>query len=180
MAQEKVFPSAGHHDNDPGAVANGFIEMKEVDRIRNKVIDDLKSKNHSFETDKNHETNSRYQSRIKPIKGDVLLDIHLDAGSPTATGVGVFVHNNASELTLKAANELVTNLSKATGLKNRGVKFEKDTARGKIGILSKAGITVLVELAFITNIEDMRKLHDNEGCVVQVISEWLIKYDFNK
>lgn len=180
MAQEKVFPSAGHHNSDPGAMANGFIEMKEVDRIRTKVIDYLKSKNHSYETDENHETNSQYQNRIKPIKGDVLLDIHLDAGVPTANGVGVFVHNNASELTLKAANELVTNLSNSMGLKNRGVKFEKDTARGKIGILSKSGITVLVELAFITNIEDMRKLHENEDCAVQVIGEWLIKYDYNK
>ena len=174
------YPSAGHHDRDPGAVANGFTEMKEMDRFRNKLIKRLEQKGHKYITDQNHETNSQYQSRIKPVKGDVLLDMHLDAAGPNATGCGVFVHNNASAETLIAAQELVDNCSKAMGIPNRGVRKESQTARGKIGILAKGGITVLIEFCFITNLGDMKAFHDNEDCLVEIVLEWLIKWDKNK
>lgn len=180
MANEMSYPSAGHHDKDPGAVANGFVEMKEMDRFRNKLIKRLEILGHKYITDQNHETNTQYQSRIRPVKGDVLLDMHLDAGGPTATGCGVFVHKNASKETLEAAQELVDNCSKSMGIKNRGVKTEEQTARGKIGILSKGGITVLIEFAFITNIGDMKAFHENEDCLVEIVVNWLIKWDKNQ
>jgi N-acetylmuramoyl-L-alanine amidase len=180
MANEMSFPSAGHHNSDPGAVANGFTEMKEMDRFRNKLIKRLELRGHKYITDENWENNSQYQSRIKPVKGDVLLDMHLDAGGPTATGCGVFIHNNASLETKQAAQELVDSCSQAMGIKNRGVKTESQTARGKIGILSKGGITVLIEFCFITNIVDMKAFHDNEDCLVEIVENWLIKWDKNK
>lgn len=180
MGQERSYPSAGHHIKDPGAMANGFVEMHEMDRFRNKLILRAKQEGLNYTTDENWETNTQYQSRIKPVKGDVLLDMHLDAAGPTASGCGVFVHDNASAQTLIAAQELVDNCSKAMGIPNRGVRRESQTARGKIGILSKGGITVLIEFGFITNLRDMKAFHDNEDCLVEIVLEWLIKWDKNK
>lgn len=180
MAINMSFPSAGHHNADSGAVANGFTEFKEMDRFRTKLTAYLDSKNHKYMTDRNEENNSQYQSRIKPVKGDILLDMHLDSASPTATGCGVFVHRNASEGTKAKAKELVDLCSQAMGIANRGVKDETQTNRGKIGILAKGGYTILIEFCFISNINDMKAFHENEDCLVQIVGDWLIRHDENQ
>ncbi|MDM1378827.1 N-acetylmuramoyl-L-alanine amidase [Myroides marinus] len=180
MSVEKVFPSAGHHDKDPGAVANGYVEMKEMDRFRNLLIEYLMFKGHRYITDENWETNTQYQSRIKPMRGDVVLDMHLNAAGPSATGVEVFVSNNASDKSKAFAKELVDGCAEIMGIANRGVKTEAQSARGRLGILNKPGIAALVEFCFITNVNDMKAFHDNEMKQVQLVGDLLIKYDENK
>lgn len=177
--EEKVFPSAGHHDKDPGAVANGMTEMKEMDRFRNHLIEYLIFKGHRYITDMNHETNTQYQSRIKPVKGDIVLDMHLNAAGPSATGVEVFVSNNAGAKSKAFAKELVDGCADIMGIANRGVKTEAQSARGKLGILNKLGIAALVEFCFITNVNDIAAFHKNEMRLVQLVGDLLIKYDEN-
>ena len=180
MATVMSFPSAGHHTKDPGAIANGFNEFQEMDRFRNKLASFLKSKGHRYITDNNSETNTQYQGRIKPINGDVVLDLHLNAAGPTATGCEVFVSNNASAKSKAFAQEIVDNCSKAMGIVNRGVKTESQSARKTIGILNKKGTAALIEFCFITNKMDMKAFHDNEDCLVEIVGNLIIKYDENK
>ncbi|MDR2223820.1 MAG: N-acetylmuramoyl-L-alanine amidase [Flavobacteriaceae bacterium] len=177
--EEKVFPSGGHHDNDPGAVANGFVEMKEMDRFRNRLVEYLMYRGRRYVTDENWETNTQYQSRIKPVKGDVVLDMHLNAAGASATGVEVFVSNNASAKSKAFAKELVDGCANIMGIANRGVKTESQSARGRLGILNKPGIAALIEFCFITNVSDMKAFHDNEMKLVQFVGDLLIKYDEN-
>lgn len=179
MAQDKVFPSAGHHDRDPGAVANGFTEMKEMDTFRNLLIEFLMYRGHRFITDENWENNTQYQSRIKPIKGDVVLDMHLNAAGATATGCEVFVSNNAGDKSKAFAKELVDGCACIMGITNRGVKTESQSARGKLGILNKPGTAALIEFCFITNLNDMNAFHSKQMQLVQFVGELLIKYDQN-
>ncbi|MCP1996662.1 N-acetylmuramoyl-L-alanine amidase [Flavobacterium sp. HSC-61S13] len=180
MAQEMSFPSAGHHLSDPGAVANGYTEFDIMNRFRNKLILYLSKKGHKYITDENSETNTQYQSRIKPIKGDVIIDMHLNAGGPTATGCEVFISNTAGMESKTLAKELVDQLSKSMGITNRGVKTESQSARGKIGVLNKAGTAVLIEFCFITNMTDLKAFFSNEDCLVEIVGNLLIKYDKNK
>lgn len=178
MAQLVTYPSAGHHDKDPGAVANGYREADVTKMIRNLMIEEFNKRNHKIITDRDWETNTQYQRRIKPGDGSVIMDLHLDAAAPTVSGVGVFVHNNASKYSIALAEEICENLSRIMGIPNRGVKRERDTARKKIGILNlKAGISVLVELCFITNINDLNALLDNKEEVAKVLVDLAIKYD---
>ncbi|MDM1502268.1 N-acetylmuramoyl-L-alanine amidase [Myroides marinus] len=179
MAQDKVFPSAGHHDRDPGAIANGFTEMKEMDIFRNLLIEYLMYKGHRYTTDLNHETNTQYQSRIKPVKGDVILDMHLNAASPTATGCEVFISDNAGTKSKAFSKELVDGCSSIMGITNRGVKTESQSARKRLGILNKPGTAALIEFCFITNLKDMEAFHSNQMRLVQFIGDTLIKYDEN-
>lgn len=177
MALDKVFPSAGHHDNDPGAVANDFIEFLEMNRFRDKLCDYLNSKNQEFTTDYNYETNSEYQNRIKPTKSDLILDMHLDAAGPTATGCGTFISNNAGQKSKDFAKRLVDGCSEIMGIANRGVRPESMTNRKRIGILNKKGSAALIEFCFITNINDMRAFHSNEDELVKFVGDLLIEFD---
>ena len=64
------------------------------------------------------------------------------------------------------------------GIANRGVKTEKQTARKGIGILNlKAGISVLVEVCFMSNPNDLRAYLKNKEAVACALVDLAIKYD---
>ena len=86
----KQFISAGHHDNDPGAVANGYQENELTKDLRNRILKYGNSK--EIIVDRDSETNREYQNRIKPGAGSVVLDIHFDAGPEKVSGVTAFVN----------------------------------------------------------------------------------------
>ena len=179
MSQEKVFPIAGHHLEDPGAVYNGRKESEEMMCFRDLVLKSMIKKGHTdFEADKDSETNTVFQSRIKPNRTDVIIDNHANASSnPKATGVEVFVSNNAGANSKAMAKELVDGLAKIYGITNRGIKNESQTARGKIGILNKPGVAVLIEHFFISNPSDLKAFDDNKVMAVEFVAEIAIKYD---
>ncbi len=172
-----VFPSAGHHNADPGAVHNGKKEAEFNIEFRDLVS--LYLGKHKHIMDKDDETNRQHQSRIKPGLGSVLIDFHLNASTnPKATGCEMFVANNASTNSKSMANELAIGCSKILGIPNRGVKTESQSKRGKIGILNLgAGIAVLAELGFISNPKDMESLERNKKLLAEFVAEVLIKYD---
>lgn len=174
---EVIFPSAGHHDKDPGAVYNGVKEADKTKEFRNLLSKHLGAHRHIM--DKDSETNSQYQKRIKPGSGSVVLDIHFNASTDTsATGTEMIVANNASKLSIAMAQDLAEGTACILGVKNRGVKTESETARGKIGILNLgAGIAVLAELCFISNKEDMSKYESCKEELAKFFAQVLIKYD---
>lgn len=172
-----VFPSAGHHNNDPGAVYNGIKEADKTKELRNLISKYLGSHKHIMDND--WETNSQYQNRIKPASGSVIFDIHFNASTNSiASGTEMIISNSASENSKKMAAELASGTSLILGIPNRGVKTEKQTARGKIGILNlPAGISVLAEVCFLSNLSDMAKYDTNKDRLACFYAETLIKYD---
>lgn len=174
-----IFPSAGHHDKDPGAVYNGIKEADKTKEFRNLVSKYLELRNHPHIMDKDSETNGQYQNRIKPGSGSVLLDIHFNASSNVnATGTEMIVANNASKESIAMATELVEGTAKILGIANRGVKTEAQTARGKIGISNLgSGIAVLAELCFLSNFSDMQKYELYKYALACFYADTLIKYD---
>ncbi|WP_430611478.1 N-acetylmuramoyl-L-alanine amidase [Flavobacterium sp. JP2137] len=180
MAQEMSFPSAGHHEKDPGAIGSGSTEFINMNLLRNKMTEILKTRGQKFETDLNHETNSIYQGRIKPVKGDVIMDLHQDAGPESATGITIIVSDKAGPDSLSMAKETLDGLVRITGLKSRGVIKASMTPRKTIGILNKAGTAILVELGFITNKNDMTVFYDKIDEIACFLCDMLYKYDKNK
>lgn len=179
MARLVVYPSAGHHDKDPGAVANGWKEADLTKELRNLMIAEFNLRNHKIIVDQDWETNSQYQKRIKPGSGSVIMDLHFNASSnDKSTGVEVIVNNNASKHSVDLATEICERLSNIMKIPNRGVKTEKQTARGRIGILNlKAGISVLVEVCFMNNPNDLRAYLNNKEAVACALVDLAIKYD---
>lgn len=172
-----VFPSAGHHNNDPGAVYNGIKEADKTKELRNLVSKYLGAHKHIMDYD--YETNRQHQSRIKPGSGSVLADHHFDASTnTTVSGVGVFVANNANANSLAMGKEVVEGLSKIMGIPNRGVKTEAQSGRGRLGILHLgAGIAILVEVCFISNPCDMAKYEANKEKVAKFLADTYKKWD---
>ncbi|RMZ58951.1 N-acetylmuramoyl-L-alanine amidase [Chryseobacterium nematophagum] len=175
-----IFISAGHHKNDPGAVANGYIERDLTKEARNIIVQNLDLKN--VIQDKDFETNSQYQRRIKPGSGSIVFDIHFNSGSPTATGTECYVNQkdflNKNSLSYKMADEICKLTSKILGIRNRGVKSDNQSQHSRIGILNLgSGISVLWEICFISSVLDMEKYIQKKKEVLREISNVLEKYD---
>ena len=157
-----TFISAGHNPQgikvDPGACAHGLKEADLAVEFRNLVVSELKKRKVKVITDRDDERLGDYLKRIQTGSGSVVLEFHFDAAaSDKATGTTSLVGDDADRLDKAFAKELVEATSSILGIKNRGVLFEKDSHRGRLGLMREQGIVALLELCFITNIEDLVK-----------------------
>lgn len=176
----KVFPSAGHNNAEPGAVALGYKEADLTKEARNLIAKNSKAED--LIMDKDWETNSQYQKRIKPGDGSVVFDIHFNAGSPTATGTECYINKkdfaNKNSLSYKMASEVCELASSILGIKNRGVRSENDSQHSRLGILNLgAGVSVLWEICFITSVLDMQNYLSKKEFLHKGIAAILKKYD---
>jgi N-acetylmuramoyl-L-alanine amidase len=180
-----IYLSAGHHLGDSGAVSNSYKESQLCIELRDLVKIELDKAGYAYISDKDYETLSAYLNRIQPGSGSVLCEIHFNAaGSASATGVEVIYPekeyhktNHHSEST-QLAKELSKEIAEALKLANRGAKKESQTARKSLAVLkSKAGISVLPEICFISNPGDMEAYQRNKGKVAKIIASYLIHYE---
>ena len=177
-----IFLSAGHNPNgikpDPGAVANGFHEAVLAAEFRDLVGEYLKARGVKFITDKDDEKLAEYLKRIQTGTGSVVLEYHFDAAaSESATGTTALIEAEADRLDKAFAKELVDSTAKCYGIKNRGVKSESDSHRGRLGLMREEGIIALVELGFITNMNDLRAHQFYKHSLAKLHAEIAIRYD---
>lgn len=174
-----IFLSAGHHNNDSGAVANGYKENKLTIEFRDLVLHELQTKFPSYKviTDKDEETLSQYLNRIKTGSGSVVLEIHFDAFNGKAKGATALIQDAHDKYDKMMGQELVNATANILGTANRGVKTESQSARGKLGLTRKEGTTVLMELEFIDNENAMNGYHEGKHRLAQEYARILTKYD---
>jgi len=181
------FVSAGHCNVQgpnyaPGAVGvNGRKEADETVKMRNAVVGRLKGMGYTdIIQDADGETLAQYLFRIKTSTGSMVCEFHFNAGPPGATGVEVIVEEDADKMDISCAKEIADMISKATGLKKRGkdgVISEKDSHRGRLGLMREEGIVVLVELAFISNADDMARYDKNFETIAHGMAQIIAQYD---
>lgn len=177
-----IFAAAGHNTNgikpDPGAIGNGYFEANLTVEFRNLVADCLSARGVKFITDQDDERLGEYLKRIQTGSGSVVVEYHFDAAaSPLATGTTSLIGNDADRLDKAFALELVNSTSKCLGIKNRGVKTEAESHRGSLGLMRESGIVALVELAFISNISDLKAYNDNKLQLAKIHAEILERYE---
>lgn len=182
MSLQVTFPLAGHHNKDSGAVYNGRFENKETIRLRNTINETLAKVGIKYISDNDNQTLSEVIRTIKPGNASVLYESHLNASvNATATGTECVVSEEsfvAKDLSYRMATEICEVTSKLLGIRNRGVISEKQSARGRLGILhTKAGISVLHEWCFISNPLDMKALDENYKKACEAVALILKKYD---
>lgn len=176
MKNEKIYLFAGHSNNDTGAMANGYKEADLTKELRNIVVNELKKRNYlNFETDNDQDNLSTVLKKINPTPKDIVLDIHFNSASPTATGTEVLISNHAGDTSKKFAKALVEGSSSILGLINRGVKTESQSPRKRLAVLNKNGAAALIEVCFITNTNDMSKYQANKTKLAIFIAELLVK-----
>ena len=155
-----VFASAGHNTLgvkvDPGAVANGYREADLNIQFRDLFIKECKALGMKVIQDLDNESLGQYLTRIQTGNGSVVIEFHFDAAKPEASGTTALVEAEADRLDKAYATECVAATSRITGIPNRGVKSEKDSHRGSLGLMREEGIICLLELGFITNINDIK------------------------
>lgn len=173
-----IFLSAGHHAKDSGSVSKYGVERDLAIELRNMVEAHLKTAKADYRVDNDNETLSQYLNRIKPGSGSVVVEIHWNsAASSTATGTEVFIANNHNKISKELATELTQTISKRLGIRDRGVKTEKQSARGSLAFVKKPGATALIEVCFLSNEDDMRRYQENKCEIAKDIADILIKFD---
>lgn len=177
-----AFVSAGHNPKgikvDPGAVANGYHEADLAVEFRNLVVENLKSKKVKVITDLDNERLGEYLKRIETGSGSVVLEFHFDAAaSSKATGTTSLIGNDADRLDKAFAKEIVEVTAATLGIKNRGVLSEADSHRGSLGLMREQGIVSLLELCFITNLNDLKAYHSNKKVLAGQIADIIERYE---
>jgi len=177
-----IFVSAGHNPKgiktDPGAIGNGYKEADLTVEIESLVIAELKRLGATFVTDQDDERLGTYLERIKTGNGSVVLEFHFDASdNKSATGCTALIEAEADRLDRAFAKELAEVTSLTLGIKNRGVKTEAESHRGKLALMREEGIICLLEVCFISNTQDVSLYKANKERLAIKIAQILIKYD---
>lgn len=172
---KKILIASGHGYNDPGAVGNGTNERDFIRKyIAPNVQKYLKQAGHTVELyggskqDQNLYTDTAYGERIGDSKNygmywvhnqkyDVVVELHLDAASASATGGHVIISN---QWPADKIDKDINNCLKATVGTIRGIDPRNDLLNANVA--GRLGTNYrLVEMGFITNKKDMNYLKKN-------------------
>lgn len=172
-----IYLSAGHWLGDSGAVGvNGRQENEETIKLRDLVRSHIKPE-YRVITDKDTENLYEYLRRIGPGNASVVLELHFDSYNGKASGSTCLVMDGASDNSRSFASDLSQATAQTLGIDNRGCKSESDSARGRLGLVHKSGITALLEVCFIDNPDDMKKYDQNVEVLAVRIANLLMVYD---
>lgn len=184
----KLFISAGHTNvkgKDQGASGNGYIEGVETVRLRDAIVNHYKKLGGDVTIDSNSNTLAHTLTYFKNLVSptSIVLDIHFNAASPSATGTETLIPNNNTEFERNLAYDLSYKVSKTLGIPARGkyngltgVKTEKDSHHGSLGWMKLTGDNVLMEICFISNKNDMESYEENFEKLAKEIAEVLYLY----
>lgn len=167
---KSIFVSAGHSDTDPGAAGNGYTEANIVMELRNIVSFYL------HRAGVEHGVDSGSITRNLPLRAammlarsyDIAIELHCNAGPPTATGVetlGKPAHTQLGKAICEAVSHVL-------GIRNRGAKPEASGQHSRLGFVQAGGL--IVELFFITNPNDVAAYQAKKRLVGRAIAEILI------
>lgn len=172
---KKILIAAGHGYSDPGASGNGVNERDFIRKyIAPNVQKYLKQAGHKVDLyggskqDQNLFTDTQYGERlgdtknygmywVKQQKYDVVVELHLDAASPSATGGHVIISN---QWPADKIDKDINNCLKATVGTIRGIDPRNDLLNANVAGRLNVNYR-LVEMGFITNKRDMDYLKKN-------------------
>lgn len=178
LINQELWADAGHHLADPGAVYNGRTEFEEMRCFRTLVVDEYKKLGGEVYHDLDHETNAQFQGRMKTNRGSVVVSFHLNASAnPEANGSECVISDNASANSKALAVELLDVTCEILGTRKRRVLKESETPRKRLGILNKPGMAVLVEICFLSSLDDMEKFDKNKSALARAYAKIIKRYD---
>lgn len=150
MANKRIFLSAGHGGSDPGATAFGRTEASIVLEFRDLVAHYLNEAKAPFERDGKRGESVPLRDAVKMIrKTDLAVEFHLNAASPSATGVETLSHPKDYAFCRKLCDVIASRLK----IRNRGAKPENSGQHSRLAFVQAGGI--ICELFFLTNKDDI-------------------------
>lgn len=137
---------------DPGAVAGGHTEAAIALSVGLSVKAEAVLRGLPVFLTRDDATDvtpvSTRASRANAANCSHFLSLHLNAGPEQAHGVETLYRDEADKA---FAAKIHAGVLRATGLKDRGLKHESESARGRLAVFGFDGPACLVELGFITN-----------------------------
>ena len=181
----KIYIDQGHNPVNPnaGAEGNGLREQDLVFRI-GLLLAELLVENGNFEvllsrpsedTQLGTSNASSLAARVNAANrfgADAFISLHTNASDiASATGSEAFVFSRPSAA-YSLATDILTRMSAATGLKNRGV-----FVRNGLYVLRKTAMpATLIELGFITNPSDAALMNNNPNLFATGIYQGILDY----
>ena len=181
----KIYIDQGHNPQNPnaGAEGNGLREQDITYRVGQALASLLRqSGNYEVrlsrptpETQIGTSNSSSLRMRVDEANqwgADYFISLHTNASDiASASGVEAFAYSREGEA-FALGEDIVKNLSEATGLQNRGMKV-----RPGLYVLRKTRMpAVLVEMGFITNPRDAALMNSNPALFAQGIYNGIVEY----
>jgi N-acetylmuramoyl-L-alanine amidase len=181
----QLFISAGHFSDDPGAVAFGTTEAKELMLTRDLILKELKEKGATFlsvpDTLDLKPTIQWINSQAN--NGDVAVELHCNAANGLARGTeAFFIDGNQqrqqnAELLLKALLEEVPELHLPGRPLSRGAKPDTWSAVGSLAFCRQVAVpSILIELCFIDNRQDLELLQKHRERFAKGLAKGLMQW----
>lgn len=192
-----IYLLAGHNNNDPGSSGvrgrfrfnstHPYIHYEEVSineatltkELRDLVVKKLKLiqflwRFPAVTIDDDNDSLKTVLKKINSTESDVICDLHFNASeNKTATGVAVIHPEKPSEKESQLAKDIAEKLSSIMGLRNRGTMKPSETPRKTLGVMTKKGTNVLIEVCFISNVGDIAVYDINQDDVALAIADVL-------
>ncbi|MBQ8440726.1 MAG: N-acetylmuramoyl-L-alanine amidase [Clostridia bacterium] len=181
----KIYIDQGHNPENPnaGAEGNGLQEQNLTYRIGIELAELLRQ-NPDFEVRLSRPTASTslgtsnttsLQARVNDANSwgaDYFISLHANASSnPEATGVEAFAYSRNGRA-FALGEDVVENISEATGLRNRGMKV-----RPGLYVLRRTAMpAILVELGFISNPSDAALMNNSPELFARGIYNGILEY----
>lgn len=154
----RIFLSAGHGAGDPGAIAGGTTEDREMRLTRDAAVAEMRSR--GLDVSSVPDTLNLKETitwiNVRSRRGDVALEIHADAvNNLNVRGASIFYVASNDQREADAQLVLQSLLRAVAGLPSRGVKPDTSTGVGSLGFCRQVDIpSMLLELGFITSAGD--------------------------
>ena len=181
----KIYIDQGHNPENPnaGAEGNGLQEQTITYNIGQELATLLRA-NPDFEVRLSRPTpttslgtsnSTSLQARVNDANSwgaDYFISLHTNASdNPSASGVEAFAYAQPSRA-FSLGEDIVENLSEATGLRDRGMKV-----RPGLYVLRRTNMpAVLVEMGFISNPSDAALMNSNPELFARGIYNGIVEY----
>lgn len=161
----KVIITAGHNGPGTGASSPLMDEGTETIRLRDLLTAELKERGMLVTNDTNTETTAGMIGWIKRIftPKDLLIEVHFNSSTSTqSTGTEIFIQAAPTYLEKSLADSISTVTANVLMIKNRGVKFPRQSQHSTIGILDQTQVhAILWEVCFLNNPRDVAQYRGN-------------------
>ncbi|MGQ4647824.1 hormogonium tapered terminus morphoprotein TftA [Lyngbya aestuarii] len=176
----RIIVSAGHDLRNTGAVALGTTESREMMLTRDLVVKELQTTGVEFVSVPDNLDLQETISWINAnsVRGDVAVELHGNIFNGSVRGTEAFHIANNSQRQKDAQLLLDSLLAAVPGLTSRGVKPDTSSQfpQGLAFCRRVAIASILLELCFIDNREDLRLLQNERENFAKGITVGLIKW----
>jgi N-acetylmuramoyl-L-alanine amidase len=182
----KVYIDQGHNPRDynTGAEGNGYFEQDITYEIGVLLYDYLAA-NPNYtprlsrptpETVLGTNNSTSLVARVREANSwgaDVFISLHTNAAiSPRANGAEALIYSTSSPVAYGLAEDILTNLTEITGLRNRGI-----VERPGLYVLRRTAMpAVLVEMGFISNPEEAELMANSPNLFALGIYRGIVEY----